>query len=315
MHLKTGFSAIDDWVVNPTQRPHFSVASESINYLKSVIARNNEPTRVVGEGSVLIAGYNSRFELESIVPCEAIRNEFFEKLLDIVDYGNKYWGWLRLINSDQIAGHAPALDILGIGYIVAGVGTKMPPGMKLIYSGDLDIWQRRSTWPRAFFVNKFVELTYPADILRAFSDQPNVPFAAVEGPFVHAGALDSNVPYQVIPAHQYRLTNNTTRFSVNATGPGIIVLGETYYEGDFIVTANGVNVEYFRVNGAFKGIWVEHAGIYDVSFRYRPEKLDYAILMSIFGLALFFFLATKSERIFVDMSSVRRRKHSGNSGS
>lgn len=90
--------------------------------------------------------------------------------------------------------------------------------------------------------------------------------------------------YKVIPATQYLLTNNTTKFTVNATGPGIIVLGEAYYPEDFIATMNGKRVNYIRVNNAFKGVWVDKAGSYEVIFTYRPAKLYQAIILSLGGL-------------------------------
>jgi uncharacterized membrane protein YfhO len=93
-----------------------------------------------------------------------------------------------------------------------------------------------------------------------------------------------------VPAGDYRLTNNSTRFSVDASGPGIIVLGETYYPGDFVATVNGEKVDYTRVNEASKGIWVNKAGKYDVSFTYRPEKLNQALWISISGLLLLMLL-------------------------
>jgi len=40
----------------------------------------------------------------------------------------------------------------------------------------------------------------------------------------------------VVPASEYRLTNNSTKFSIGATGPGLIVLGETDYAGDFVAS-------------------------------------------------------------------------------
>ncbi|HBA54783.1 MAG TPA: hypothetical protein DCZ04_10145 [Syntrophorhabdus aromaticivorans] len=86
-----------------------------------------------------------------------------------------------------------------------------------------------------------------------------------------------------MPARRYMLTNNSTHFSVDATGPGLIVLGETYYPGDFIAKVNGEVVDYVRVNHAFKGIWVKKAGAYEVEFTYRPERLSQAMIVCLCG--------------------------------
>lgn len=292
MHLMTGLGAIDNNVVNPTLRINFSNKSNAIEFVKNEIDSSLIPTRVIGEDEVLFPGFNSRLGLEGIVPVDAVRNKYYENLLTLVDYPVMQWDWLRLIKSDQIASRAASLDLLGIGYIVAELGTHMPQGMKLVHSSDLDVWQRESVWPRAFFVNKIVEVHKPSDILDALADKSSIPFAAVESQFIPQGSevMNNNAPYQVVPASGYKLTNNSTRFSVEANGPGIIVLGETYYPGDFIVNVNGEKVDYIRVNEASKGVWISKAGKYDVSFTYRPEKLNQAMFIFIFGLALLLLL-------------------------
>ena len=290
MHLMTGYWRIDDNVINPTERPDFSKKSNAIEYVKNRIEKAKLPTRVIGEGEVLFPGYNSRLGLESIVSVEPLRSKDYEKLLTLIDYPDMGLGWLRLIKSEQIADRAASLDLLGIGYILAMPGTKMPQGLKLVHSSDMDVWQRESVWPRAFFVNQITEIHDSEDILVALTDKLHTPFAAVESHLIPTVFLDNNAPYQVMPAGGYRLTNNSTHFSVEASGPGVVVLGETYYPGDFIATVNGEKADYFRVNESSKGIWVNKAGKYDVSFTYRPERLNQAAWMSLSGIVLLYML-------------------------
>jgi len=290
MQLPTGITAIDEYVINPTLRGDYSVKSHAIEFVKMKIEQTNKPVRVIGEGTVLFPGYNSRLALEGIVSLEALRNEPYEKLLTLVDYPYHGWGWLRLINKEQIQSRAASLDMLGVGYIVAMPGTKMPQGMKLVYSDDLDVWQRNSVWPRAFFVNTIKEEHKPSDILDALADISHQPFAMIQSQSIPKYIQKNKASYYVIPAKEYTLTNNSTSFSVDANGPGIIVLGETYYPGDFIALLNGKKVNYIRVNEAFKGLWIDKAGKYNVSFTYRPEKLDQALWISFFGFVFLLFL-------------------------
>jgi len=56
--------------------------------------------------------------------------------------------------------------------------------------------------------------------------------------------------------NEYALTTNTTSFKINAPGPGVIVLTEPYIDGDFQVRVNGRLDHYFRVNSAFRGLFV-----------------------------------------------------------
>ena len=79
------------------------------------------------------------------------------------------------------------------------------------------------------------------------------------------------------PAAKYRLTSNTTGFTVDAPNPGVIVLGETYEAGNWRVTLDGKPVEYFRVNHAFLGVRVEVPGMHTLRFVYWPRMLTPAL--------------------------------------
>ena len=292
MHLTTGVKEIDSYTQNPTARADFSNKSTAIEFVKNRISRGRSPVRVIAEGPVMFPGYNSMFGLEGIVLVEALRNRHFEKLLDMADYPVvNNWNWLRLIRGDQIESRSVALDLLNAGYVVAAPGTKMPKSMKLVHSSDLDVWERDSVWPRAFFVNQVLEVKKTADIPDAFAKIQTLPFAAVESDLIPLWMpRDIHSAPIVVPARRYTLTNNSTRFSVDASGPGIIVLSETYYPKDFIARLNGKTADYIRVNQAFKGIWVKEAGNYDVSFTYRPARLSLSILLSISGFFLLILL-------------------------
>jgi len=182
--------------------------------------------------------------------------------------------------------------LLNVGYIVAAPGSQIPQGVKLIHSSDLDVWERETVWPRAFFVNRVLAVHEPSGILKNLANSSHAPFAAVESQFIPKWMPENvTVDDTIIPARHYALTNNRTNFSIDATGPGLIVLSETFYPGDFIASLNDMRVDYIRVNNAFKGIWVKEAGKYDVSFTYRPEKLNLAIMISLIGLLLVFILS------------------------
>jgi hypothetical protein len=287
MHLMTGIRGIDHFVLNPEERANFSNKSAAMEFVKNRIKEQKVPVRVIGEDNVLFPGYNSMLGFEGLVAVEALRNKHFDELLAIVDYPVTEWGWLHLIKSEQVPSRAAALDLLGVRCIVAKPGTQVPNGVKLIHSSDLDVWERETVWPRAFFVNQVFEMHKPSDILAALAKVPHVPFAAVESQFIPKWMPKNNDDAsQVVLARQYLLTNNTTRFSVDATGPGIIVLGETYYPEDFVARLNGKRADYIRVNQAFKGILVQEAGRYDVSYTYRPARLTQSIILSICGMFL-----------------------------
>ena len=87
-------------------------------------------------------------------------------------------------------------------------------------------------------------------------------------------------------ADHYVLTGNTTAFTVKAPAPGFIVLTEAYEPDNFRAWLNGKRVPYFRVNQAFKGIYVDAPGTYEVRYAYWPHALSRCLALSVLGLCL-----------------------------
>jgi uncharacterized membrane protein YfhO len=66
----------------------------------------------------------------------------------------------------------------------------------------------------------------------------------------------------------------------------VAVLLESWFPEDFRATVNGQEVPYFRVNHAFKGVYLSAAGIYRVEFSYWPRHLSLALALAGLGLVL-----------------------------
>ena len=58
------------------------------------------------------------------------------------------------------------------------------------------------------------------------------------------------------PRHELPADSNTTAFDIDAPRAGLAVLGESWLDGDFRATIDGRPVPYFRVNHAFRGVWI-----------------------------------------------------------
>ena len=91
---------------------------------------------------------------------------------------------------------------------------------------------------------------------------------------------------KIVPAGGYRLTGNTTTFTINAPARGLAVLTEAFEEGNFRVTVNGAPAPYFRVNHAFCGVPIPEAGHFIVRFEYWPRRLTLALWLSAAGFTL-----------------------------
>lgn len=249
------------------------------------------PGRVVGWDNTLYAAYNTALRWESLYGVDALRNGYYQELAEAFDL-KRVWMWDG-VNTDAEAGRlVPAHDVLNVTHYVANV-THPPRSLHTLQhlgARDLDAYFSPTAWPRAFFsdrVARYVDAAHFRDIVL---QGERTPFIAVQAgddlppiPTVDPRGLAGRT---IVPAKDYRLTPNTTTFTVEAPGPGVVVLTEVYYEEDFRVTINGAAAPYFRVNHAFKGVAVPAAGRYEVTFSYWPQHFTAALACGGFGLVL-----------------------------
>ena len=64
------------------------------------------------------------------------------------------------------------------------------------------------------------------------------------------------------------------------------MLTETLWPGDFRVEVNGRRASIVRVNHAFKGVVIDAAGDYRISFRYWPRNFWRNLMLCGLGAAL-----------------------------
>ena len=129
-------------------------------------------------------------------------------------------------------------------------------------------------WPRAFFTDGLVAYEHEEEFIDLLKKSDGTPFAGIPREELDtqtelaklAGTSTTLTNRKATPATDYVFTNNTTSFKINAPGPGVIVLTEAYVQEDFQVRLDGKPANYFRVNSAFKGLFVPKAGNYLVSY-------------------------------------------------
>lgn len=289
LHLNTGLASIDDLVINPQVRVNLTPPSPTIDFLRQQPAA----FRTVGFVDTLFPGYNAIAGLESIYGVDPLINPYYRELL--LAAGVKLaWTWRWVIEKTNFNSVLPFYSLLNVRYFLDPLNDRIQPPAPLerVARLDLDIYENRNCWPRAFFTNKltsyqslgqFVALTRSGDG-RAFAavqakDIPSIPF-----PIVNESSIEQR---DIVPAHDYFLKTNDTSFTLDAPGPGVVVLTEAFLARDFIARVNGVRVSYFRVNHAFRGLKLPAAGVYRVSFSYWPRYFTRALLLSGVGLVLF----------------------------
>lgn len=72
--------------------------------------------------------------------------------------------------------------------------------------------------------------------------------------------------------------NNRVSYQITAASPAVLVTSEVWHP-DWKATINGKPANVYRVNGAFRGVWVP-GGNHMVSFSYRPRLLTAGIITS-----------------------------------
>lgn len=288
MHLKTEF---DNYVMNPQLRVNLQAKSPAIEFIKT---NAFQPFRAVGFGENLFPGYNAVLGLESIYGCDALINPYYRELTELSAI-ERVWDWRYVIREETLAKLKPLYDFLNIRYFLAS-HTEKPkelPGLEMLSSMDLNVYQSESTWPRAFFTDALSSYEAPSEFVGMVKGGEGHPFAAIQGSELArnprlTSLLSDQKQRQVVPATDYKLTNNTTSFTIIAPGEGIIVLAEAYLSKDFRVTVNGKPARYFRVNHVFKGVAIEQQGSYIVTFSYWPQYFTLSLWISGAGLFILF---------------------------
>jgi hypothetical protein len=137
------------------------------------------------------------------------------------------------------------------------------------------VFANDAVWPRAFFASQVRSYHGVDDLVSLLEQFGASPFAAVSEENLAARSelralSESSAPAIILPAHGYRLGVNETSFEIEAPSRGVALLSEAYVEGGFTAEVNGVASEVLRLNHALKGVRLDRAGHYRVTFRYRP---------------------------------------------
>ena len=289
LHLNTNINAIDDYVINPQVRVNLTCRSSTVEFL-----RNRPPAfRTAGLVDTLFPGYNAIAGLEAIYGVDPLINPFYRELLTAtgVTLG---WTWRWVVERTNFNSALPVYSLLNVRYFLdAWDGSASPPlPLNLVQSFDLKIYENPNYWPRAFFSSSITSYGSVADFVAMVRSGDGKPFAAVQQ--VDRGALSqppveptAMVKRNIVPARDYLLTNNTTSFTIDAPGRGVVVLTEAFLAGDFVARINGARAKYFRVNHAFRGIEVPGPGIYHISYSYWPRYFTSSLIMGGLGLLEF----------------------------
>jgi hypothetical protein len=286
LQLGGGFG---EYVFAPTHRVNLLARSPTID----AIARAGEaPSRVIGFGNDFLPGWSGVYGLEGISGPDALVNPYYREYMDSAGF-TRVWDWRYMVAPSEIGKLKPVLDSLNVRFYLGYREDRKQAArdLRFLKSEDMDRYESPSVWPRAFFTDSVAVYDNLPQFFSWMRAGDGRPFAGIGHddwiqlqpvPRV-SGDLGTR---KVSPAEDYRLTPNTTSFTVTATGPGFIVLTEAFEPDNFRATLNGKAVRYVRVNHAFKGIYVDEAGTYRVKFSYWPRGFSETLVLFVAGIGL-----------------------------
>jgi hypothetical protein len=283
-------AGLQNYVVTPMDRADFSARSPALDHIAA--KAGSEPFRAVGLEGNLFPGWSAVYGIESISGPDALMNKPYREFMALSGV-DRQWDWRYLVHSTTVKDTQRILDFLNVRYYLELRSDAALLGQSLTPIGrwDLDVFESPSVWPRAFFTDRVAVYRDLKDFvgwIRFGDGRPLAAFRELDWLRMHPTPPVSGdtATRTVNPAHDYRLTNNRTSFSVDATGPGFIVLQEATVNREFRATVNGEPAECLRLNHAFKGVYVPNAGRYQVAFSYWPEHFTLALILCALGFAL-----------------------------
>ncbi len=272
--LQPASAHFDDYTVHPGTRADFQGRSGAVEFVRA--ADRTEPSRSIGFRGNLMPGWNDEYGIEEICGPEALSSPDFRDLIGASPL-ERIWDWRIYLHPADVASCRRILDFLNVRYYfdIPGDEPAAKASLHPAYSGDLEVTQSPTAWPRAFFTDRVAGYKATSDLVGMVAGGDGRPFAAVPAPEIGASPdysrMDAGlVGRTVVPASAYTLTENSTSFSVHAPGPGIVVLTEVFWPGYPHAELNGEPVPINRVNAAFQGVLVPSAGDYRLVVRYRP---------------------------------------------
>jgi hypothetical protein len=287
MHGTTPFDA---YVMNPHPRTDLLAESPAVRTIKD---RSAEPWRSAGLNYDLFPGYGGAIGLEQIDSPDALLNKYYKSLMDasgvMLLFCSARGGWI----DNQLSSDLPLFDMLNVRFFLGGPGSKGEsiPSFQKIASLDLNVFESSKAWPRAFFTNRVTPYDSESDFVRLLKEGDGKPFAAIQrremAEQTNLETLMDPSPSpnrRFVPATGYHLTNNNTSFKVTAPEAGVMVLTEPYVENDFQLLLDGKPATYFRVNSAFRGVFLPAPGDYTFAFSYWPRHLTISLWISAIGI-------------------------------
>jgi len=288
--LHTGTGKVQ-YSVRAGPRVDFHAESASVRFVQGQVG--SEPARAIGLNRYFFPGWTAVYRLEGIAGPDALMNRCYHELERLSPLLGE-WDWRYYLTDDVFAAARPFLDFLNVRYYFVPRGDRAASsaGLTLAKSADLDVYESPTVWPRAFFTDRLGVYETPKQFMQQILKGDGRAFAAVQASELAANPglaafRKESAGRVIVPAENFRLTENTTLFDIRAPGQGIVVLTETLWPGYSSLELDGRATKPIRVNHAFQGVLITTAGTHTLKFSYRPPRFGVAVRLAALGFALF----------------------------
>jgi hypothetical protein len=281
--LHAGNVGFEPFTARPTVRVDFHARSGAMEFARA--AQQREPARGYGMHGNFFPGWTGVYGLETVHGPDALVNPWLRELVGVSGV-ERIWDWRLYTEPANAAKVRPFLDALNVRHYfdLKTASPALTSAFQLVHAADLDVYESTTAWPRAFFTDRLAAYDQPAEVADKFRASAGRPLALAQRSDRDVGVALAQLSGDlgsrtVVLATDYRLTENTTSFAIKTTGPGVIVLSEAFWPGDFRAEINGRKLPIVRLNHAFKGVVVEQAGDFRVTFRYLPKGYSRLLVM------------------------------------
>jgi len=222
----------------------------------------------------LYGDYSAVYGLEDIRSCAPLTGGQYMDLLQNFPGITFSHNWIIEVENPVAA--QPLLNLLNAKYLLTMPGFALPPGLdfRVINQSDFGVVENLEVWPRAFFTDRVVSIATTREFIQQLVQHGQHPFAALTPQEIATQPglreLATAEPAVILAATNYQLLANSTAFEIHVPTAGVVCLTEGQAR-DFSATANGQPKMVLTVNRAFKGIYLDQPGDYQIQFTYRPR--------------------------------------------
>lgn len=175
----------------------------------------------------------------------------------------------------------PALDLLNLRYLITDANAEPPGGYDLAFesSAGNQVWERSGALPRAWFVSHAIDTAYGAQIdrLRDAEFDPAQQVLIERPPMIPDG--DASGSAEIVSYEAERIV-----LSVNAEGPGYVVISEGEYPG-WKAEVDGAPATIVSANYGIRAVPVD-ADSQQIDLRYEPTLVTFGTIAAGLGVLL-----------------------------